>query len=52
MFGIKDSTTFFHSKAPIRNGQAKVINKTLLNILKKTLEEIKGKWAELLPLVL
>nr|XP_009794728.1 PREDICTED: uncharacterized protein LOC104241488 [Nicotiana sylvestris] len=34
------------------NGQAESSNKTILNILKKKLEEAKGLWPELLPEVL
>ena len=34
------------------NGQAEAINKAILNIIKKSLEQSKGKWAEELPKVL
>ncbi|XP_075074612.1 uncharacterized protein LOC142162189 [Nicotiana tabacum] len=34
------------------NGQAESSNKTILNILKKKLEDAKGLWPELLPEVL
>ncbi|XP_019254978.1 PREDICTED: uncharacterized protein LOC109233548 [Nicotiana attenuata] len=37
---------------PAANGQAESSNKTILNILKKKLEEAKGLWPELLPEVL
>lgn len=37
---------------PQNNGQAKVMNKTLLNSLKKWLERVKGKWVNELPGVL
>ncbi|XP_070006976.1 uncharacterized protein LOC142162188 [Nicotiana tabacum] len=37
---------------PIGNGQAESSIKTILNILKKKLEEAKGLWLELLPEVL
>ncbi|XP_019244616.1 PREDICTED: uncharacterized protein LOC109224495 [Nicotiana attenuata] len=37
---------------PAGNGQAESSNKTILNILKKKLEDTKGLWPELLPEVL
>ncbi|XP_070018238.1 uncharacterized protein [Nicotiana sylvestris] len=37
---------------PAGNGQAESSNKTILNILKKKLEDAKGLWPELLPEVL
>ncbi|RVW69498.1 hypothetical protein CK203_066448 [Vitis vinifera] len=37
---------------PQNNGQAKVMNKTLLNSLNKWLEGVKGKWVNELPGVL
>lgn len=37
---------------PHSNGQAEVINKTIVNELKKMLEGSKGRWAEELPNVL
>ncbi|XP_070021840.1 uncharacterized protein [Nicotiana sylvestris] len=37
---------------PAGNGQAEFSNKTILNILKKNLEDAKGLWPELLPEVL
>ena len=37
---------------PQSNGQAKVINKAILSIIKKSLEQSKGKWVEELPRVL
>ncbi|XP_075092447.1 uncharacterized protein LOC142172679 [Nicotiana tabacum] len=37
---------------PADNGQAECSNKTILNILKKKLEDAKGLWPELLPKVL
>nr|CAN69925.1 hypothetical protein VITISV_027208 [Vitis vinifera] len=37
---------------PQSNGQAKATNKTLINALKKRLEQAKGKWVEELPGVL
>ena len=36
---------------PQSNGQAKAINKTIMNGLKKRLDGAKGKWAEELPYV-
>ena len=37
---------------PQSNGQAEAINKTIVNGLKKRLDDAKGKWAEELPSVL
>ena len=37
---------------PQSNGQAEATNKTILNGLKKRLDEAKGRWAEELPNVL
>ena len=37
---------------PQSNGQVEVVNKTIMNGLKKRLEGTKGKWAEELPNVL
>ena len=37
---------------PQSNGQAEATNKTILNGLKKRLDEVKGRWAEELPNVL
>ena len=37
---------------PQGNGQAKVVNKFILNGLKKRLDDAKGKWVEELPYVL
>ena len=37
---------------PQSNGQAEVVNKTIMNGLKKRLEGTKGKWAKELPNVL
>ncbi|KAL6348904.1 hypothetical protein AAG906_033560 [Vitis piasezkii] len=37
---------------PQSNGQAEATNKTLINALKKRLEQAKGKWVEELPGVL
>ena len=37
---------------PQSNGQTKATNKAILNIIKKNLEQSKGKWAEELPRVL
>ena len=37
---------------PHSNGQAEAINKAILNIIKKNLEQSKGKWVEELPRVL
>ena len=34
------------------NGQAKVVNKVIVNGLKKRLDEAKGKWVDELPYVL
>ncbi|XP_075079736.1 uncharacterized protein LOC142164973 [Nicotiana tabacum] len=42
-------STSYH---PAGNGQAESSNKTVLNILKKKLEDSKGLWPELLPKVL
>ncbi|XP_070002756.1 uncharacterized protein [Nicotiana sylvestris] len=41
-----------HTIPSRRKGQAKSSNKTILNILKKKLEDSKGLWPELLPEVL
>ena len=37
---------------PQSNGQAEATNKAILNIIKNSLEQSKGKWAEELPKVL
>jgi len=37
---------------PRGNGQAKAVNKVIVNGLKKRLDDIKGKWVEELPHVL
>ena len=37
---------------PQENGQAKVVNKVIVNGLKKRLDDAKGKWVEELPHVL
>ena len=37
---------------PQINGQAEATNKAILNIIKKSLEQSKGKWVEELPKVL
>ena len=37
---------------PQSNGQAEAINKTIVNGLKKRLDDAKGKWAKELPSVL
>ena len=37
---------------PQRNGQAKTINKVIVNGLKKMLDDVKGKWMKELPHVL
>ena len=37
---------------PQSNGQAEATNKVILSIIKKSLEQSKGKWAEELPRVL
>ena len=37
---------------PQGNGQAKAVNKVILNELKKRLDDVKGKWVEELPHVL
>ena len=37
---------------PQGNGQAKAVNKVIVNGLKKRLDDIKGKWVEELPHVL
>ena len=37
---------------PQRNGQAEVVNKIIVNGLKKRLDDAKGKWVEKLPHVL
>nr|XP_033509502.1 uncharacterized protein LOC117274344 [Nicotiana tomentosiformis] len=42
-------STAYH---PASNGQAESFNKTILNIMKKELEEVKGLWPEILPEVL
>ena len=40
------------SAYPQWNGQAKVVNKVIVNGLKKRLDDAKGKWVEELPYVL
>ena len=37
---------------PQGNGQAKVVNKVIMNRLKKRLDNVKGRWVEELPHVL
>ena len=37
---------------PQGNGQAEAINKIIVNRLKKTLDDVKGRWVEELPHVL
>ena len=37
---------------PQRNGQAKTVNKVIVNGLKKRLDDAKGRWVEELPHVL
>ncbi|XP_019246309.1 PREDICTED: uncharacterized protein LOC109225958 [Nicotiana attenuata] len=61
-FTVKKTTEFFvkwHIKRilfityhPVENGQVESSNKTILNILKKKLEDAKGLWPELLQEVL
>ena len=48
--GIKNrySTSIY----PRGNGQAKAVNKVIVNRLKKRLDDVKGKWVEELPHIL
>nr|XP_009757951.1 PREDICTED: uncharacterized protein LOC104210696 [Nicotiana sylvestris] len=46
----RDMEDYFN--APVGNGQAKLMNKVIINNLKKRLEESKGNWPEVLPGVL
>ena len=48
--GIKNR--YFTLTYPQSNGQAKAVNKLILNGLKKRLDGAKGRWAEELPNVL
>ena len=48
--GIKNS--YSNPAYPQGNGQAKVLNKVIVNGLKKRLDDTKGKWVEELPHVL
>ncbi len=49
-YGIRN---YFSTPAyPKRNGQVKSSNKTLLDGIKKCLEQVKGRWVEELPSVL
>ena len=43
---------YFTRTYPQRNGQAEVVNKIIVNGLKKRLDDAKGKWVEELPHVL
>jgi hypothetical protein len=49
-FGIRNH--FFSPAYPQGNGQAESSNKTILNEIKKRLEEAKGRWVEELPTIL
>uniref|UniRef100_A0A2N9FQ06 Uncharacterized protein n=1 Tax=Fagus sylvatica TaxID=28930 RepID=A0A2N9FQ06_FAGSY len=49
-FGIRNH--FFSPAYPQGNGQAESFNKTILNGIKKRLEEAKGRWVEELPTIL
>ena len=48
--GIKNR--YFTPAYPQGNGQAEVVNKVIVNGLKKRLDDAKGKWVEELPQVL
>ncbi|RVW84421.1 hypothetical protein CK203_040676 [Vitis vinifera] len=48
----KDVSKFVWKNIVYRNGQVEATNKTLLTMLKKKLEEAKGKWVDELPGVL
>ena len=37
---------------PQENGQAEVVNKVIVNELKKRLDDMKGRWVEELPHVM
>ncbi|RVW71623.1 hypothetical protein CK203_052646 [Vitis vinifera] len=52
LFGIEYPEFILHTRYPQSNGQAEATNKTLINALKKRLEQAKGKWVEELPGVL
>ena len=49
-FGIKNR--YFTLAYPQRNGQAKAVNKVIVNGFKKRLDDTKGRWVEELPHVL
>uniref|UniRef100_A0A2N9HQC1 Integrase catalytic domain-containing protein n=1 Tax=Fagus sylvatica TaxID=28930 RepID=A0A2N9HQC1_FAGSY len=49
-FGIRNH--FTSPAYPQGNGQAESSNKTILNGIKKRLEEVKGRWVEELPTIL
>ena len=49
---LKIHNLYSTPRYPQSNGQAEVINKTLVTTLKKRLEQAKGKWVEELPGVL
>ena len=43
---------YFTLAYPQGNGQAEVVNKVIVGVLKKRLDDAKGKWVEKLPHVL
>ena len=49
-FGIKN--VYSTPRYPSTNGQAEVINKTLLNYIQKRLTSAKGKWVDELAIIL
>ena len=50
--GISVRNSYSIPRYPQSNGQAEATNKTLITVLKKRLEQAKGKWVEELPGVL
>ena len=48
--GIKNR--YSTSAYPLENGHVEVVNKVIVNGLKKRLDDAKGKWVEELPYVL
>ena len=51
-FNLSIKNRYSTSAYPQGNGQAKAVNKVILNGLKKRLDDAKGKWVEELPHVL
>ncbi|RVW59297.1 hypothetical protein CK203_101699 [Vitis vinifera] len=52
LFGIEYPEFILHATLSSKQWQAEATNKTLINALKKRLEQAKGKWVEELPGVL